>query len=429
MILSNGIIYESDKQDEILSGLEEKIYETLKGPSLTPDIVISALDRLASRIDNGEFDDIIATLDLPGVDDMKARIIAMLRKDSLQYRLSVELGDSYSPSSSFVTDPPHGMEKITVRRVPLGTIFHIAAGNVDALPAYSVAEGLITGNINILKLPSADNGLTVKIMETLIEEEPLIKGYVHIFDTPSTDVHAMLKMASMSDAVSVWGGEAAVTAIRQMAPSGIKLIEWGHKLSFCYISGDYKKHEKALRELAQHIMITNGLLCSSCQTVYIDTDDMSDISGFCSYFLPILEEAASSHATNDIGGIAESSLRRRTEEINSILTGKPAAIYGNGCSLIPCEDSELVLSDLWGNIPVKRLPRSRILPVLREKKHFLQTAGLIADDPDVISDILIRSGVTRIMTPGKMSESFLGEGHDGTYSFERYTRVVDSNIG
>ena len=42
---------------------------------------------------------------------------------------------------------------------PLGVLLHIAAGNADGLPAFSVAEGLATGNINILKLPQADNGL------------------------------------------------------------------------------------------------------------------------------------------------------------------------------------------------------------------------------------------------------------------------------
>lgn len=39
--------------------------------------------------------------------------------------------------------------------MPLGVLFHIAAGNAEALPAYSVAEGLLMGNVNLLKLPAA----------------------------------------------------------------------------------------------------------------------------------------------------------------------------------------------------------------------------------------------------------------------------------
>ena len=427
MILSDGVLYESEKQDLILESLEDKINETLAEPFLLPETVISALDRLSYRIEKGEFDDIIASLDLPGVDDMKSRIICMLREDSLRFRMEMELGAGYNPDNIKKTNPPHDMKGLSVKRVPLGTIFHISAGNVDALPAYCVAEGLITGNVNILKLPSADNGLTIKILTALIEEEPRLKKYIHVFDTPSTDVHAMLKMASISDAVSVWGGEEAISAIRQMAPNGIRIIEWGHKLSFCYLSGDYRKKKEELEGLAKHIMLTNGLLCSSCQTIYIDTDKMEDINDFCAFFLPILEKATSNNSAKDFGGIAETSIRKRTEEIDAVLTGKSHRIFGDGCSLIPGEDSELVLSDLWGNVPVKPLPRENIIPVLRRKKHYLQTAGLISDDPS-IKEILIKAGVTRVMSPANMSESFLGEGHDGTYSFARFTRIVDSDL-
>ena len=88
--------------------------------------------------------------------------------------------------------------------VPLGTLFHIAAGNVDILPAFSVAEGLLTGNINILKLPQADSGLTVQIAARLAETEPALADYLYVFDTPSTDIAAMKKMADMADGIVVW---------------------------------------------------------------------------------------------------------------------------------------------------------------------------------------------------------------------------------
>lgn len=41
----------------------------------------------------------------------------------------------------FRTKPPHDQKSICVRAMPLGTLLHIAAGNVDGLPAFSLAEG------------------------------------------------------------------------------------------------------------------------------------------------------------------------------------------------------------------------------------------------------------------------------------------------
>ena len=35
-----------------------------------------------------------------------------------------------------------------------------------------------------------------------------------------------------------------------------------------------------------------GLLCSSCQVIYLDTDSLDDGRAFCHSFLPILERAA-----------------------------------------------------------------------------------------------------------------------------------------
>ena len=153
--------------------------------------------------------------------------------------------------------------------MPLGTLFHIAAGNVDGLPAYSAAEGLLTGNVNILKLPQADNGLSVNICLKLIEIEPKISDFLYVFDTPSDDVSAMKKMADISDGIIVWGGDAATMAVRRFAKPNVKLIEWGHRLGFAYISGFSDKERELERTRRTYFFHKTAVVCSSCQTIYI----------------------------------------------------------------------------------------------------------------------------------------------------------------
>jgi len=79
----------------------------------------------------------------------------MLSREYLMKRLERELSDL--PEETHYIPYSH-QRPVTEKMYPLGILFHIAAGNMDALPAFSVLEGLLTGNINILKLPSADGG-------------------------------------------------------------------------------------------------------------------------------------------------------------------------------------------------------------------------------------------------------------------------------
>jgi len=422
MIIARGKIYPSEEQDKILDEAEEQINRTLATKTLLTETVISAIDRLGRDIEHGVFDDRINALPVDDPAHYKAMAVEMLSRGFLEYKLKTELGCCERGSL------PTTVKAIGTRVMPLGVIFHIAAGNMDGLPAFSLAEGLLTGNVNILKLPQADNGLSVEIIAKLTEYEPSLADFIYVFDTPSSDVHAMKRMAALSDGIAVWGGDEAVSAVRALAPVGAKLIEWGHKLSFAYISG-YSDKESDLAALATHIAATKGLLCSSCQVIYLDTDNDGDFEEFCGEFLPILEREVGRRNPVSIGGRAHSSLLRYTDMLEGILGGTPLPrVYkGKGCSLTIGTDSELELSDMMCNVLVKKLPRRNILPVLRQKKNYLQTAGLIcsAADRGVLSDILARSGVTRITTAGEMSEYFAGEAHDGEYPLRRYTRIVN----
>lgn len=429
MILADGRLYPSSEHSHILDTLEETICHTRMNETLDTETVIQALDRLGQCVAAGEFDALIGSLGLGKAAEDMMSSVELLRQGYLEKKVMTELGrDFFVPTRQEAT---FGLRGIETRAMPLGTLFHIAAGNMDFLPAYTVAEGLLTGNVNLLKLPQADSGVTVLALQKLIELEPKLRHFIYVFDTPSDDLVTMKRLAEMADGIVVWGGEAAVTAVRSLAPVGAKLIEWGHRLSFAYLSGDWQSKPDELTALAGHIVRTEQLLCSSCQTIYLDTEEMEDIRNFCRVFLPYLEAARRKSPLDDIGAAAEMTLQHYSAELESFLTGKRAErqtiCRGFQCSLTACEDSELVLSDLFGRVPVKRLPYDRMLPVLRRQKGYLQTAGLLCDEADRarLTDRLIRSGVNRVTSVGGMSDVFVGESHDGEYSLRRYVRMVN----
>ncbi len=430
MILFKGKLYGSDVQSELLGRMEAHINETLSKEPPGPEYVIGAFDRLAEKIEGGAYDELIAMLDIEGIEEKISEAVSLLKRDSLLFKLETELGRDFLLEKEI--RPVRADRSIVKRVMPLGVLFHIAAGNVDGLPAYSAAEGLLTGNINILKLPQADDGLSIRILCELIALAPALTDYIYVFDTPSSDIGAMKRMAEMSDGIVVWGGDAAVSAVRGMAPVGARLVEWGHKLSFAYLSGEPSEEE--LRQLARHIMETKQLLCSSCQTVYIDTDSMEDIYAFCRRFLPVLEEAARVYPVKSTGAQAEISLRLYHQKLESLVSGQKEEaqrVYrGKGCSLLACTDSELALSMMFGNCLVKRLAREEIIPVLRRKKGYLQTAGLLCGEEErqELTILLLKAGADRVTGAGDMSGVTCADTHDGEYPLRRYVRITDSSL-
>ncbi|MBR4556459.1 MAG: acyl-CoA reductase [Clostridiales bacterium] len=428
MILFDGKTYDSSEQDRLLSELRERIPVILAREQLSPEVVIDAVDKLRLDTMAGKFDDLLAEFPKDIAESYKVQAAALLSPEHLHKKLATELGST----EEYVTDPMTGFSQIRVKKVPLGVLFHISAGNMDFLPAYSLAEGLMAGNINILKLPSADNGLSLKLIMQLIEYRPELKDYIYVFDTASTDIQGMRKMAELSNAISVWGSDMAIEAVRGLAPTGVKIIEWGQKLGFCYVSDlDMVADADAeLTGLAKHIATTKQLLCSSCQVIFVDTEDPSYLRAFTERFLPVLEKAAGENATEEIGIRARDTLSAYTRRLKSYLGGEEVnenVLRGKGVSVIIGSDSTLELSPMMCNVLVKPLPRGEITKMLYESRYHLQTAGLIcpASDRSALTETFIRGGLVRVTKAADMSDYFPGECHDGEYALSRYVRIVN----
>ena len=431
MILAKGKLWDSRRQGDILRGLEAYINRVRA--TKTPDRgrVIDAVSELGRRLGAGEFDPLLRELvSAEEAERIRTEAALAMRREALAFRCAVELGDGRGLDLPL---PSGG--KVRARAVPLGTLLHIAAGNADGLAAFSVLEGLLTGNFNIVKLPSADNGLTVAVLRKLIEIEPQLADFVAVFDTPSADADAIRTMADMADGIVVWGGDEAVRAVRALASPGVKLIEWGHRLGFAYLA-DWEGRQAELAALASHIMETRQLLCSSCQVIYLDTEKIDDCVRFAGAFLPMLEAAAKAHPPADIGQAAQIATRARCSRLERAVEaarpdgrgdGKTVFEGEGGAAVTVCADSLLELSPLYGSVLVKRLPEKHVLPVLRQAKGRLQTAGLVAEGEKRrrLTELFIRAGVNRVLSPARMSAEFTGGAHDGEYPLRRYVRIVN----
>lgn len=424
MNLAGGKIIRDEDRQTALDELEGRVLQTLAKERLNPQTVLDACDALSASLSDKHLPLIMQLgYDREAASEYLQEVKTMLSRDYLSRKLETELGPFYDKDRQYI--PLDRTQPVTERRMPVGVILHIAAGNADGLPAFTVIEGLLAGNINILKLPSHADPVSGQILMALIEKEPVLADYIYVFDYTSKDLEAMKKMAELADAVVVWGSDAAVAAVRQMVQPDTRIIEWGHKISFAYLT-ESGMTEENLRQLAEHICKTDQLLCSSCQGIFIDTDDMDTVNQFCERFIEILEAASQKYPrTLELGLQAEVSLQMQNEELESVFNGNK--LYRKeGCSVIAASDHLLEVSAMFRNCRVKRLPRRDLLSVLRPYKNHLQTVGLLcsASEKQELADMLMKTGVVRVTDGGHMSSMYCGAPHDGEYSLQRYTKLV-----
>lgn len=385
--------------------LQNQIYQTLKNTSLTSHQVIHACDTLSKQIKAGRYDDYLPMfeMDLNEIETQKQELITLLSKEYLTNKLLQELGT---------------MEQMA----PLGVLFHIGAGNANGLSAYSVIEGLLTGNINLVKLSSKESILSRLILEELFKIEPLLKQYVYLFDFPSSDTKQMQACMSLADGIVVWGSNETIKSVRAMAPVNTRLIEWGHKMSFAYVSDGYTDDD--LVALVKHILDTNQNYCSSVQGIYVDSQDEEVLNHFCTKFLSILQKEAD--LRNDFGFFAQNSVSHYIRQLDNEFE-YDCVFAGKGVHVILKQDKKLEAGLRYGNIWVKSLLQDEMIDVLKPKSSMLQTVALCCheENRNMLEKLLIKSGCTRIKRAVDLDDIAKNVGHDGQYALAQYVKIID----
>lgn len=422
MILFKGNLLPDEDLDKVLDELWDFCVHTIEKRVDIAENTILACGRIAEKIKAGEYDAILQPLLAKGIftSAQLEEAVGFFNEGNLRLKYRIELGDLKASATK--------QKQVQ----PLGVLFHIAAGNAEGLPFFSVLEGLLSGNVNILKLPSADDGLSVLLLHEMIKEEPLLADYICVLDVPSTNLKVMKRIADMADAIVVWGGDEAVYAARTMASPATQIISWGHKLSFAYVTPEVftekenPVYQEELYALARHICETGQVLCSSCQGIFVDTDNEEMLRNAAEYFLQILEEVNREFPEQAVGIRGKVSLALYNEELEVPNTGR-LILRGKGVSVIVSDDSELTLSYMFRNCWMKPLPRANIVKALKGKRGHLQTVGLICreSEHEELAAILVRTGITRIARGGDMSATVPGGAHDGEYPLRRYCRVVE----
>ena len=422
--------------DEALAGLEARVARSL-GEAFPFEDLLSAAESLARRLVPGDalYERLAGlaseTTAKADVEAMMQGIAGALSRDALLGRVRAELGCS-RPGILARRYPGPQFEAWA----PLGCVAHVMPSNVFTVAALGLVESLLAGNANVVKVSARDTAFGAHFAEALCQMDPggRLKDYVAVAHVASKDQSRLQAIFAHADAISAWGGEKAIAAVRQAAPEGARVISWGHKVSFGYVAAERlatgsPERAAALLGAATDVCRLDQQACSSPQTIFVEADDagvesfaedlartLAELSPTIPGQLPDSSEQAELTTTMSIAHAEEAlGLTRVFEDEEA---GRWRVIADRRPGLRP--------SPLFRTIWVKGLARADIGATLRPMRAWLQSCGLACGRGSLaeIGRGLFGAGVTRVSRPGHMVDSYVGAPHDGVYALQQLARRI-----
>ena len=122
-----------------------------------------------------------------------------------------------------------------------GTAFHIAPSNVAVNYAYSFAAGFMTGNANVVRIPSKDFpqiAIINKAVNAVLEQQPESRPYI-CFVRYGREQRINDALSSIADVRIVWGGDRTIAELRK-SPLGPRATEitFADRYSLAVIDSD-----------------------------------------------------------------------------------------------------------------------------------------------------------------------------------------------
>lgn len=350
----------------------------------------------------------------------------------LETRLKADIGeirclDEFAYNKAF---------KGMVKAEPFGVISHVSAGNVFVGAVDTLVQGLITKNVNILKMSSADPIFPMIFAEVIKDVDYmniLSQSFALVpFKGGDKDVESIVK--AQSDVLVVYGGEETVKAYREGAGFHTKIIEYGPKYSLAIISKESLNSDNiqsVARSMARDFTMWEQSACSSPHAVFIDSYDLA-----YKFAQTLKEEMAywaktiphSKIPTNEAVEIL------RTREVTRV-----DEALGEAELIIPATDNQEWTIIFQKECKFKVSPHHRTAYVIVSENHetdtisalkeygkFIQSIALMCPTPQKLKlgDKLVNMGADRIVEIGMMARRKHGTPHDGTRGTSEMLRWV-----
>ncbi|MDD5656675.1 MAG: acyl-CoA reductase [Elusimicrobia bacterium] len=328
-----------------------------------------------------------------------------------------------------------GHEGLGSRRwEPLGAVLHVLAGNVFVGAAGSLVEGLLTRNVNMLKMSSSEGVFLPLLLSSLREndDDGVISRCLAAVAFSQSQADVIEAFKRNADGIVVWGGEGAVRGWRDGLPARARLIVFGPKLSFAVVT------RRALAEaspelvadrLAREASIWDQNACTAPQACYVEG------RAAARRLLEALPGAFAQAARDLPPGEIETDAAVEIQKLRGIFEVAEARGRGavrmspRGLDWTAVLDPDSTLSPSPLHRTLRIIPFGKIAEVAARAaalRGYVQSVGVAAapDEGEGVAECLAQAGALRIVELGRMAEGEIDDPHDGARDLPQFMRLV-----
>ncbi|MBF0546475.1 MAG: AMP-binding protein [Candidatus Riflebacteria bacterium] len=437
--------------------------EIIEENPLTPDFVSSILkkaENCKNIFEKVSIDEILNILDevskiwadkshlltktaleqLPGIINFSSEMVQIgiqavseiCKKENLQRRLEGEIGD-FRKLDGWVFD--HKTE-IEIKARPQGILLHLSAGNVFVGAIDSLISGIITKNVNIVKMSSADPIFPILFMESLRECDKKGQIWPHqcLVNWKGGTEEVEKPFLHSDITVVFWGGKDALKSIKEKSGENIKLVENGPRFSFAIgdsVSLNIPGSTQAICGLASDIAMWDQQACSSPHLVYLVNTDRETTTKFITNLQIELENLSRTLPVGKLSFDEKVEIRKIRELSTMAEIHNSAEVFAPEAfdfTIIREQNPGFKISCLNRVFFVKNIEsieelREHILPI----SSFLQTVGIFlsSNNQEIAFPLLEQLGVKRITEWGGMSLGRSGAPHEGAFFLSKLVEFID----
>jgi len=358
-------------------------------------------------------------------------LVWSLDRDTLTKKIDVEFGGV--PLA--IGEKYNRRSKTGLRYYPLGTILHVLSGNVFLVGPGSLIEGLVTGNVNVLKMPSEERFFLPLFLESLREcdRDGVVSSSIAAIDFSSSQTDVIDVFKNQMDGLVIWGGESAVNAYRNSLPARTRVIVFGPKLSFSVVTRQGLETLGAdliARAIANEVVIWDQQACTAPQVCYVESAESAR------EILRALPEAIRKVQKGMPPGRPSADAAVEIRKLRGVAEVREA--LGEGLLVDSGNDNLDHTFILDRALELEPSPLSRtlrfvpytnlgeVLDAVEAVRGYLQTVGIAASpfEWNALSAEFSLRGALRLLPLGTMSGGEIDDPHDGLHDLPQFMNQV-----
>ncbi len=363
------------------------------------------------------------------IDEGIKTMCSLLSRDGMLTRLNSDLGDKDYLNKWTYNHYFRGY----IKTEPLGVVTHVSAGNVFVGGVDSLIQGLVSKNVNIMKMSTVDPVFPVLFAKSLrdFDETGILHKAMALINWKGGTESIENIIKQECDAIVAYGGADTIRSYRKNLGLHCKLIEYGPKYSFVMVDKE-ELQRKGLKEAAQLIakdaIMWEQSACSSPHTVYVESKKLAKAmmveigKALDDWAVKIPQGTVYDDEAVEITKVRElAKVNKATgdEDYYFSKSGLATVVYQSNTEFqISCHNRTIFVK------PVETL--DEVVKIVEPMGQFIQTVSILADEERAkkLSTQLSLAGADRFVEIGRMAVRKHGTPHDGSKGIAELVRWV-----